>query len=364
MDRKDKAESIIREKIESDANSPYLWCLLGDATDQLECYEKSWSLSGSKYYKAKRAIGNHHFKSKDYELCIEPFQESLKLNSLQIDTWNRLAFAALYVEDYNLSVRAYRRYVEFEPDVFEAWNNMSKAYIKLGQKVTAYNTLQEAIKCNYDQWKLWDNYMIVALDIGSFEEVIRSYHRLIDIKRSHEDDQVIALLTDAVVNGTNDMNGNNAGRLNLKLIKLLARIGSTSYSSLTLWTSMFNLYQSTNVDIPTAEKIGKMTDCIKKGNRAIIKDPDWNKVPESCIRVIEQSKGTMELINVLLSNLVEDEDKKKLINTFKLSYLSVIKSCELACLKWDTSKFDVQKVDQLRTELESELNELVKMTIS
>lgn len=359
MDRKDKAESIIRSKLESNPDSPYLWCLLGDATDDLSCYEKSWTLSNGKYYKAKRAIGNYYFKRKNYVSCIDPYQDSLKLNSLQIDTWNRLAFAALSVEDYNLSVRSYRRFVEFEPDIFEAWNNMSKAYIKLGEKMIAFNTLQEAIKCNYDEWRLWDNYMIVGLDVGAFEEVIRSYHRLIDIKRIHEDDQVISCITDAVLHDVKDMNGNGASRLAPKLVKLLARISSTSYSSVTLFTCLYRLYENdleSESGKVSSEKMEKMIECIKKANRACVKNPEWNKTPEGCKVVIGEAKQTLQLVKRLIDR---NQEAKKIINTFKLSYLSIIKATELSLLKWDADKEEVKQVETLRQELELDLNQLI-----
>ena len=37
---------------------------------------------------------------------------------------------------------------------FEVWNNLSNAYIKMGQKARAWKVLQEAVKCDYDNWKV------------------------------------------------------------------------------------------------------------------------------------------------------------------------------------------------------------------
>jgi len=54
---------------------------------------------------------------------------------------------------------------------FEAWNNLSKAYVKMNQKVRAWTTLQESLKWNYENWRVWDNYMIVSTDVGKFSEV-------------------------------------------------------------------------------------------------------------------------------------------------------------------------------------------------
>ena len=60
---------------------------------------------------------------------------------------------------------------------FEAWNNLANSYIKQGQKPRAWKVLQEAVKCDYDNWKVWDNIMVVSTDCAHFEEVIRAYHR-------------------------------------------------------------------------------------------------------------------------------------------------------------------------------------------
>lgn len=54
---------------------------------------------------------------------------------------------------------------------FEAWNNLAKAYVELGDKPKAWKSLQDAIKCNYDRWQVWDNLMVVSIDLGHFSEV-------------------------------------------------------------------------------------------------------------------------------------------------------------------------------------------------
>lgn len=41
-----------------------LWCMLGDATDDIECYEKAWKLSSEKSAKARRHWGNFYFNRK------------------------------------------------------------------------------------------------------------------------------------------------------------------------------------------------------------------------------------------------------------------------------------------------------------
>ncbi|CAG2184093.1 unnamed protein product, partial [Oppiella nova] len=92
--RRDKAEAIIRDQLK-DEETPLLYCLLGDTTDNLEYYEKALQLSEDKYPRAHKALGNHYFKLKEYPECIPHFKRSVQLNSMQTDVWFRLAFAAM-----------------------------------------------------------------------------------------------------------------------------------------------------------------------------------------------------------------------------------------------------------------------------
>ena len=170
IDRRDKAAEIIREQLQI-KETPYLFCLLGDATDQIECYEKAWKLSNGKSYLSQKRLGYHYFDLKQFQTAIDCFKRSLELNCNQLDTLQRLGYSALLIEDYELAASAYRRVVECDLDNFQAWNNLSKAYIKLKDKQRAFRTLQEALKNNYENWKIWENYILVCVDVGAWNEV-------------------------------------------------------------------------------------------------------------------------------------------------------------------------------------------------
>ena len=143
-----------------------MWCLLGDATGDLSCYDIALELSGDKCAKAYGSLGMHHYMKKEFKECVPLFQKSLDRNSIQPEIWLRLASAAMKLEMWELGAQSYRSYCSYEMDSFDAWNNLAKCYIKLDMKEVAWRVLQEALRCDYGNCKVWDNLMVIATDIA------------------------------------------------------------------------------------------------------------------------------------------------------------------------------------------------------
>lgn len=80
------------------------------------------------------------------------FKINLKFYTFKINCNCR--YAALNIENWVVAANAYRNYTYLEQREFEAWNNLAKAYIKLGDKERAFKVLNEALKCNYDNWQV------------------------------------------------------------------------------------------------------------------------------------------------------------------------------------------------------------------
>ena len=113
---------------------------------------------------------------------------------------------------------------------------MANAYINQGQKPRAWKVLQEAAKCDYDNWKVWDNIMVVSTDCAHFEEIIRAYHRILDIKNAkHVDADVLKILVHAITNDLKD-NYDRSSKIFKKSAKeLFGRLTSENSTESILW---------------------------------------------------------------------------------------------------------------------------------
>ncbi|KAJ2952850.1 hypothetical protein O0L34_g7215 [Tuta absoluta] len=333
-----KAAEIIQQQIDI-APTVKLYCLLGDATDDVACYERAWEFSKHTSSRAQRHWGNFLYEHKKYEECIPHFEKSVEINSIQERVWLRMAFAALETEKWELAAKAYRRYTYLQPNTFEAWNNLAKVYVKQGDKNRAYRALVEALRFNYDNWKLWENVIIVSMDTGHFEDVIRGVHRILDLQSKFEDVEVLTLLARAVLQDARDADGNGAARLRKRVLELFGRITSVHQNKPELW----QLYSDIS---PTYLLKGQR---LLKAYRGYTQNGKWSENPETCKKVTELA---LSLLEYSLKARQECEDKDKLqadqqLSSARLTGQAVVRAAEKQ--DWPEIKTSLEELKQLFT---------------
>ncbi|XP_018336126.1 tetratricopeptide repeat protein 27 [Agrilus planipennis] len=311
-----KAAEIIKQVLEVKP-TVRLWCLLGDATNDVSCYEKAWELSKRRSSRAQRHWGQYLYTRKQYQQCIPHFEKSVSINPLQAWVWLSLGFAALETENWQVAATAYRRYTSLEPGNFEAWNNLAKAYIKLGNKRSAHQALHDALRCYFENWKVWDNLMIVSADIGHFSDVIQAYHRILDYKEKHLDVEVLSALVYGVVNNVNDSEGRPSGRLLPKVRELLGRVTAIYPKEGQLWVLYATVAPALTLKAQRLQKAYKN-----------FTQTGWDRNQDMCQQVLYTCQ---KLAEIALNKEIVASDP--LVNSIRLNLSSAI---AVICKKEDS----------------------------
>ncbi|XP_072247671.1 tetratricopeptide repeat protein 27 [Leuresthes tenuis] len=280
-----KAEEIVRRELEKKA-TPSLYCLLGDILRDHQYYDQAWELSGRRSARAMRSKALLHLRNREFQQCVDCFEQSLKINTMQLGVWFSLGCAYFALEGYEGAAKAFQRCVGLEPDNAEAWNNLSTAYIRLKMKSKAFRTLQEALKCNYEHWQIWENFIVVSTDIGDFAEAIKAYHRLMDLRENYKDIQILQILVKAVVDNLTDSQGVQAGVLRSKLKELLGRVSSRHSSDAEIWQQYALLYSGGSTN---PEDSDKALQFLCKAHRCEVQAGGWEKEPALFKEVIQRA---------------------------------------------------------------------------
>ncbi|ORZ37594.1 hypothetical protein BCR44DRAFT_1498039 [Catenaria anguillulae PL171] len=189
-ERKDQAEKVVLAQLEScdAALKPKYLCLLGDIRHgDVSLYWESWEVSGHRFARAMRSLGQVYFKTNEYVQSVECYQRALAINPLFDDAWFICGCAALQCSNWDAAQVAFARCTSMDHQNAEAWNNLATVLIKQGKKPEAFQALAQGVKAKYDSWKMWTNYMYLAMDLGALDEAMRAMQRVVEVRSAHAD---------------------------------------------------------------------------------------------------------------------------------------------------------------------------------
>ncbi|KAG1833290.1 hypothetical protein F4604DRAFT_1896975 [Suillus subluteus] len=235
--RKEEAENVIsrgkdlpsprRGKLDL-ARQAKLWCLLGDLEpdNAVEHYGRAWALSKETSGRAMRSLGGYYFARGEFEKAIPCLQRAVKINPLLSRSWFILGCAYIRLENWEGARDSFSRCVSIDDEDGESWNNLASMYLRLdssqnnsgldvngedepskaksfSNKILAFRALKQGLKYSYDNWRMWTNYMIVAVDIGELSEACRALTRIVEERSAKTgaecvDEEVLERLVTAV----------------------------------------------------------------------------------------------------------------------------------------------------------------------
>ncbi|KAI6040433.1 hypothetical protein EDC04DRAFT_2996759 [Pisolithus marmoratus] len=260
MERNDKAISIVRDLLEGRkeeaesvtakaknlptsrrvsmdiAREAKLWCLLGDLEpdNAMEHYERAWKLSMETSGRAMRSLGGYYFARGKFADAVTCLQRAVTINPLITRSWFVLGCAHVRLENWEGGRDAFSRCVAIDDEDAESWNNLATMYLRLdaakkspqdggmdrdgdrsdkaeifSNKMLAFRALKRGLKYSYDNWRMWSNYMIIAVDVGELSEACRAQARIVEecadkVGVECVDDEVLERLVDAVTRRQGD----------------------------------------------------------------------------------------------------------------------------------------------------------------
>lgn len=82
-------------------------------------------------------------------------------------------------------------------------SDVSGKTVSFSNKTLAFRALKQGLKYKYENWRMWSNYMIVAVDIGELSEACRAQARIVEERAAKigaecVDEEVLTRLVDAV----------------------------------------------------------------------------------------------------------------------------------------------------------------------
>ncbi|KAF8551724.1 tetratricopeptide repeat domain 27 [Imleria badia] len=237
--QKEEADSVIskgkdvssaRRTTLDSAREAKLWCLLGDLEPEhaVAHYERAWRLSRETSGRAMRSLGGYYFAREEFENAVPCLLRAVAINPLLSRPWFIMGCAYIRMEDWEGARDAFTRCVGIDDEDAESWNNLATVYLRLDKahkdvkeeggeqgsdapsrtvsfsnKTLAFRALKQGLKYRYENWRMWSNYMIVAMDVGELSEACRAQSRIVEERAAKigaecVDEQVLARLVDAV----------------------------------------------------------------------------------------------------------------------------------------------------------------------
>jgi len=292
--------------------APRFYCILGDIEKDLSMYEKAWEVSGNRYARAQRSLGQHYMAARAYDKAAEAYSLSLKVNSLYQPAWFALGCAHLELLQFKKAVEAFSRCVQLDDRDAESWSNLAASLLHLRpktrtdedgevEKVTnhprtdALKAFRRAATLKHDDFRIWSNVLAVAASTSppSWPDVINAQRSICELRGATEgekcvDAEVLDMLIKDLVRSDDGFDISRPGLPHMVNDLIEKNIKPLITFSPKLWSVLSTLYTHTN-------RPSSALECHEKAWRAVTSQPKWESGSEGVWNVVVQQ--TIDLVD-------------------------------------------------------------------
>ncbi|EMG49401.1 EMW1 Essential for maintenance of the cell wall protein 1 [Candida maltosa Xu316] len=304
VDNEAEAERILVNRLSTNPEDARAMSILGDIKQDPSLWEKAWEIG--RYAKAKSSLSHYYYtprsgQTKNIELAIKHMYDCLSVNPLSYENWYFYGCCGLESQQFELASEAFTRCVSIDDTNSYAWSNLASALLKLDKTKPAFNALKKAIRCggeNRKSWRIYENYMLVALKLHEWTDVLQACRELIDIRKSEGDAAidipVLEKLVEILV--SEEYPGDRLTHYQTSCIDLVCNIvPKVITSSARCWriVARVELWR---------KRPWAALECHEKAYRVMVHNPDlessetvWNEVVDACEDLISAFESLGEL---------------------------------------------------------------------
>ncbi|CBJ32334.1 conserved unknown protein [Ectocarpus siliculosus] len=201
MEQAHKAEKIARERL-LEKETPGMLAALGDLTQDPECWQRAWDLSGGRYARAKASLARLRFGEGKYEEACGHYEEALAVKPLLTAAWFSLGVARMRLGRWQESLQAFSTVAQQEPEEGEAWGNMGAVHMHQGNWAGAAAAFTQGLKQMPSNWRMWENQAEALIRLGRWSSAAYACHRMLDLSDKSKrgvDAEFLALLVEGAL---------------------------------------------------------------------------------------------------------------------------------------------------------------------
>lgn len=182
-----------------------------------------------------------------------------------------------------------------------------------------------------------------------YSQIIRCYHRILELKAQHTDVQILKILTRAIIDDVKDADGNPTSKLLQKALELFGHLTAAVPNNPSIWQMYAELTATKNTEMDHQ----KAAQYLQRAHRTAVSNPKWFKEVEATKDVL-QLCGDLAESYLKCAEVGSSLQKRAMLGSAKLSLQGVVKKVK------DQEWTDQIEINEYLANVETYLNTILE----